>query len=46
MSAFATLPLAAAPTVVAPDGSTVRVLLGVAAGGMWRRPSPAPGSRP
>jgi mannose-6-phosphate isomerase-like protein (cupin superfamily) len=34
VSAFATLPLATAPRVVAPDGSTVRVLLGVAAGGM------------
>lgn len=34
MSAFATLRLPAARTVVAPDGSDVRVLLGLASGGM------------
>ena len=34
MPAFATLRLPAEPTVVAPDGSDVRVLLGLAGGGM------------
>jgi len=34
MSPFATLRLPAEPTVVAPDGSDVRVLLGLAGGGM------------
>jgi mannose-6-phosphate isomerase-like protein (cupin superfamily) len=34
MTDFATLPLPAEPTVVAPDGSDVRVLLGLSAGGM------------
>jgi mannose-6-phosphate isomerase-like protein (cupin superfamily) len=34
MNRFATAPLPAAPTVIAPDGSDVRVLLGLAAGGM------------
>ena len=34
MPAFATLHLPAEPTVVAPDGSDVRVLLGLAGGGM------------
>ena len=34
MSAFQTMHLPAERTVVAPDGSDVRVLLGVAAGGM------------
>jgi mannose-6-phosphate isomerase-like protein (cupin superfamily) len=34
MSMFETLPLPAERTVVAPDGSDVRVLLGLASGGM------------
>jgi mannose-6-phosphate isomerase-like protein (cupin superfamily) len=34
VNSFATLRLPAAPTVVAPDGSDVRVLLGLRAGGM------------
>lgn len=34
MSSFATLPLSLAPAVVAPDGSDVRVLLGLAGGSM------------
>ncbi len=34
MSEFATLPLPAAPDVAAPDGSDVRILLGLAGGGM------------
>ena len=34
MSAFATLRLPATPTLVAPDGSDVRVLLGLSPGGM------------
>jgi len=34
MPAFATFRLPAEPTVVAPDGSDVRVLLGLAGGGM------------
>lgn len=34
MRAFQTMQLPVAPTVVAPDGSDVRVLLGVPAGGM------------
>ena len=34
MTAFATLPLPAKPTVTAPDGSDVRVLLGLARGSM------------
>ena len=34
MSAFATLRLPITPTAVAPDGSDVRVLLGLSAGGM------------
>ncbi len=34
MSGFATMRLPALPTVVAPDGSDVRVLLGLPAGGM------------
>jgi mannose-6-phosphate isomerase-like protein (cupin superfamily) len=34
MSTFATSQLPSAPTLVAPDGSDVRVLLGLAAGGM------------
>ena len=34
MSAFSTMRLPAAPTLLAPDGSDVRVLLGSAAGGM------------
>lgn len=34
MSQFATLPLPAAPTVTAPDGSDVRVLLSLAGGSM------------
>lgn len=34
MSAFATLCLPEAPTVIAPDGSTVRVLLSLAGGSM------------
>ncbi len=34
MTPFATLPLPEQPTVVAPDGSDVRVLLGLPAGGM------------
>jgi len=34
MSGFATMRLAADPDVVAPDGSDVRVLLGLAGGGM------------
>lgn len=34
MTPFATLPLPAQPTVVAPDGSDVRVLLGLHGGGM------------
>jgi mannose-6-phosphate isomerase-like protein (cupin superfamily) len=34
MSDFATTQLPADPTTVAPDGSDVRVLLGLAAGGM------------
>ena len=34
MSGFATMHLPALPTVVAPDGSDVRVLLGLPAGGM------------
>jgi mannose-6-phosphate isomerase-like protein (cupin superfamily) len=34
MSEFATQRLPAAPTVVAPDGSDVRILLGLSAGGM------------
>jgi mannose-6-phosphate isomerase-like protein (cupin superfamily) len=34
MTEFATMRLPAEPTVVAPDGSDVRVLLGVSAGGM------------
>ena len=34
MSEFATLQLPAEPTVVAPDGSNVRVLLGLSAGSM------------
>jgi mannose-6-phosphate isomerase-like protein (cupin superfamily) len=34
MSEFATLQLPAKPTVVAPDGSNVRVLLGLSAGSM------------
>ena len=34
MSAFATLRLPVNPTVTAPDGSDVRVLLGLSAGGM------------
>jgi mannose-6-phosphate isomerase-like protein (cupin superfamily) len=34
MSLFATLPLPPEATAVAPDGSDVRVLLGLAAGGM------------
>ncbi len=34
MSAFATVGLPSAPTIGAPDGSDVRVLLGLAVGGM------------
>ncbi|HEX5683146.1 MAG TPA: cupin domain-containing protein [Ideonella sp.] len=34
MSRFATMPLPAAPTVTAPDGSAVRVLLSLAGGSM------------
>lgn len=34
MSAFHTLPLPTRPTVIAPDGSDVRVLLGLQGGGM------------
>jgi mannose-6-phosphate isomerase-like protein (cupin superfamily) len=34
MTGFATLHLPATPTTVAPDGSDVRVLLGLASGGM------------
>jgi len=34
LSAFATLRLPATPTLVAPDGSDVRVLLGLSPGGM------------
>ena len=34
MSLFSTLPLPEQPTTVAPDGSDVRVLLGLAGGGM------------
>jgi mannose-6-phosphate isomerase-like protein (cupin superfamily) len=34
MNAFATLPLPSQATAVAPDGSDVRILLGLAAGGM------------
>jgi mannose-6-phosphate isomerase-like protein (cupin superfamily) len=34
MKAFATATLPAEPTVVAPDGSDVRILLGLAGGGM------------
>ena len=41
MSAFATMPLAVAPAVVAPDGSNVRVLLGLTGGSMARFELPA-----
>jgi hypothetical protein len=34
VTAFASLPLTELPTVTAPDGSDVRVLLGLAGGGM------------
>jgi len=34
MSPFSTMRLPAGPTVIAPDGSDVRVLLGLSAGGM------------
>ena len=41
MNAFQTLPLPAEPSVVAPDGSNVRILLGVQAGGMAHFELPA-----
>ena len=41
MSEFATLPLPAERTVVAPDGSDVRVLLALSAGGMAHFALPA-----
>lgn len=42
MPAFQTLALPAERTVVAPDGSDVRVLLGLAGGGMAHFSLPAP----
>lgn len=41
MTPFATLTLPAEPTVLAPDGSEVRVLLGLAGGGMAHFTLPA-----
>ena len=41
MTPFATLPLPAEPTVIAPDGSNVRVLLGLQGGSMAHFELPA-----